>query len=175
MPDIPEREPSLSCLPSSSSPLERKTKRKKQRKDKRKIYPYYHHPSYPIPSVRLPSGNGYARSPTGDGIYARMREKGAKQRMKLKRYEQETIINFNAQDQIATLYTRDPAVMRKVDALVIEYPDTFKCIGETDIDKTYEMPKSAVTYRKPRKLSEEQRDAARKRIKNLKIFKESSK
>ena len=50
MSDIPERETSLPCLPSSSSPLERKTKRKKQRKDKRKIYPYYHHPSYPISS-----------------------------------------------------------------------------------------------------------------------------
>ena len=45
--------------------------------------------------------------------------------------------------------------------LVNDYPDTFKCIGETDIDKTYEMPKSAVTYRKPRRLSEEQREAAR--------------
>lgn len=87
--------------------------------------------------------------------------------MKLTRYEQETIINFNAQDQMATLYTRDPAVMRKVDALVIEYSDTFKCIGETDIDKTYSMPKSFVTYRKPRRISEEQREAARERIMKL--------
>ena len=87
--------------------------------------------------------------------------------MKLTRYEQETIINFNAQDQMATLYTRDPAIMRKVDALVIDYPDTFKCIGETDIDKTYEMPKSVVTYRKPRRISEEQREAARERIMKL--------
>ena len=77
--------------------------------------------------------------------------------MKITRYEQETIINFNAEEKTATLYTRDPAVMRKVDALVIEYPDTFKCIGETDIDKTYEMPKSAVTFRKPRKITEERR------------------
>lgn len=66
-----------------------------------------------------------------------------------------------------TLYTRDPAVMRKVDALVIEYPDTFKCIGETDIDKTYEMPKSVFTYRKPRRLSDEQREAARNRIRSI--------
>ena len=87
--------------------------------------------------------------------------------MKLTRYEQETIINFNAGDQTATVYTRDPAVMRKVDALVIEYPDTFKCIGETDIDKTYEMPKSTVTYRKPRRLSDEQRKAARDRISRI--------
>ena len=84
--------------------------------------------------------------------------------MKLTRYEQETIINFNAGDQTATLYTRDPAIIRKIDALVIEYPDTYKCIGETDIDKTYEMPKSFVSYHKPRRLSEEQREAARERI-----------
>ena len=57
--------------------------------------------------------------------------------------------------------------MRKVDALVNEYPETFKCIDETDIDKTYEMPRSVVTYRKPRKISEEQREAARKRIMKL--------
>lgn len=87
--------------------------------------------------------------------------------MKLTRYEQETIINYNAEEKTATLYTRDPAVMRKVDALVIEYPDTFKCIGETDIDKTYEMPKSVVTYRKPRRLSEEQRTEASKRMKKI--------
>ena len=59
--------------------------------------------------------------------------------MKLTRYEQETIINFNAGDQTATLYTRGPVVMRQLDALVTEYPDIFKCVGETDIDKTYSM------------------------------------
>lgn len=87
--------------------------------------------------------------------------------MKLTRYEQETIINYNAEEKTATLYTRDPAVMRKVDALVIDYPDTFKCIGETDIDKTYEMPKSAVTYRKPRRITDERRDQMRKFMKNI--------
>ena len=87
--------------------------------------------------------------------------------MKITRYEQETIINFNAEEKNATLYTRDPAVMRKVDALVIEYPDTFKCIGETDIDKTYEMPKSAITYRKPRRISEAKREQAREAMKKI--------
>ena len=87
--------------------------------------------------------------------------------MKLTRYEQETIINFNAEEKTATLYTPDPAVMRNLDSLVTEYPDTFKRVGETDIDKTYEMPKSAVTYRKPRHLSEEQREASRRRIESI--------
>ena len=87
--------------------------------------------------------------------------------MKLTRYEQETIINYNAEEKTATLYTRDPAVMRKVDALVIEYPDIFKCIGETDIVKTYEMPKSAVTYRKPRRISDERRSQLKKIMGNI--------
>ena len=88
--------------------------------------------------------------------------------MKLTRYEQETIINFNADEKTATLYTRDPAIMRKVDALVIDYPDIFKCIGKTDIDKTYEMPKSVVTYRKPRRLSDEERNRRAKVAQMLK-------
>jgi hypothetical protein len=40
--------------------------------------------------------------------------------------------------------------MRQLDTLVTEYPDIFKCIGKTDIDKTYSMPKSRISYRKPR-------------------------
>lgn len=72
--------------------------------------------------------------------------------MKLTRYEQETIINFNAADKTAELYTRDPVIIRQLDSLVTEYLDTFKCVGETDIDKIYVMPKTAVTYRKPKEL-----------------------
>ena len=85
--------------------------------------------------------------------------------MTISRYEQETIINYNAAEQTATVYTRDKAVMRRLDALVIEYPEHYRLIGETDIDKTYEKPKSFVSYRKPRRLSDEQRKAARWRLK----------
>ena len=87
--------------------------------------------------------------------------------MKLTRYEQETIINFNAGDQTATLYTRDPVVMRQLDALVTEYPDIFKCVGETDIDKTYSMPKSRISYRKPRRISAAKRQQARDAMKKI--------
>lgn len=103
----------------------------------------------------------------GEGIYARVREKGAIQRMNLTRYEQETIINFNAAERTAELYIRDPAIIRQLDSLVTEYPDTFKCISETDIDKTYEMPKSAVTYRKPRRLSDERREEVQAQMKAI--------
>ena len=42
--------------------------------------------------------------------------------MKLSRYEQETIVNYNAGEKTATLYTRDKAVMRKLDTLVADFP-----------------------------------------------------
>ena len=37
----------------------------------------------------------------------------------LSKYEQETVINFNAGEQTAIVYTRDKAVMRRIDALII--------------------------------------------------------
>lgn len=84
--------------------------------------------------------------------------------MNLTKYEQETVINFNAGEQLATVYTRDRAVMRKLDALVIEFSDVYKLVSETDIDKTYSMPKSFVSYRKPRRLSDERREYKRKQL-----------
>lgn len=85
----------------------------------------------------------------------------------LTRYEQETIINFNAGQQTATVYTRDKSVMRKLDRLRIDFPDSYKLINQTDIDKTYSMPKSYISYRKPRAISAEQRERARKRMKHI--------
>ena len=87
--------------------------------------------------------------------------------MKLTRYEQETIVNFNAEEPDAIVYTRDKAVMRQLDTLVTEYPDIFKCIGETDIDKTYSMPRQYVSYRKPRRISEAKREQARQAMNKI--------
>ena len=92
----------------------------------------------------------------------------------LKRIEQETIINFNVAEKEATVYTSDKAVMRKLDALVTEFPEVYKCIKESDIDKVYLMPKQYVSYRKPRSLSEERREQIKKQmfqINNERYFK----
>ncbi len=96
--------------------------------------------------------------------------------MKLSRYEQETIVNYNAGEQTATLYTRDKAVMRKLDTLVADYPDTYKLTGQDEVSKTYSFPKSHVSYLKPRTVSTEQRERARQMMikrnkgKNIKDF-----
>ena len=84
--------------------------------------------------------------------------------MKLSKYEQETIINFNVAESDAVVFTRDKSVIRKLDALVTEFPEVYKCIGETDIDKTYSMPKQYVSYRKPRRISEEVKQRRREII-----------
>ncbi len=81
--------------------------------------------------------------------------------MKLSRYEQETIVNYNAGEQTATLYTRDKTVMRKLDTLVADFPDIYKLTGQDEISKTYSFPKSYVNYRKPRRISTEQKEQAR--------------
>ena len=81
--------------------------------------------------------------------------------MKLSRYEQETIVNYNAGEQTATLYTKDKAVMRKLDTLVTDFPDIYKLIEQDEVSKAYSFPKSYVSYRKPRAVSVEQRERAR--------------
>lgn len=84
--------------------------------------------------------------------------------MKLSRYEQETIVNYNAGEQTATVYTRDKAVMRKLDTLVADFPDTYSLTEQDEVSKTYSFPKSYVSYRKPRKLSDEQREQSRQKM-----------
>jgi len=84
--------------------------------------------------------------------------------MKLSRYEQETIVNYNAGEQTATVYTRDKSVMRKLDRLVADFPDTYSLTGQDEVSKTYSFPKSYVSYRKPRAISFEQKELARKHI-----------
>ncbi len=51
----------------------------------------------------------------------------------------------------AALYTRDKAVMRKLDTLVADFPDIYKLTGQDEVSKTYSFPKSYVSYRKPRR------------------------
>lgn len=75
----------------------------------------------------------------------------------------ETVVNYNSEEKTAIVYTRDKSVMRKLDRFVEDYPDIYKLLKQTDIDKTYSMPKSYITYRRPRtmNISDEQRERLR--------------
>lgn len=78
--------------------------------------------------------------------------------MNLTRYEQEVVINFNAEEDTATVYTANPTWLRKMEALAKEFPDTFRLIRQAEISRTYEMPKRLVRIGKPRELSSAQRE-----------------
>lgn len=78
--------------------------------------------------------------------------------MNLTRYEQEVVINFNAEEDTATVYTANPTWLRKMEALAKEFPDIFRLIRQTEISRTYEMPKRLVRIGKPRELSSAQRE-----------------
>ena len=95
--------------------------------------------------------------------------------MGLSRIEQETIINFNAEEDLATVWAADPVWIRKFDKLVENNPDEFKCTKEIKMDgtivqKRYEMPKKLITIRsKTRKLdlSDEERQNISNRMRRI--------
>lgn len=83
--------------------------------------------------------------------------------MALSRYEQETIINFNAEEEMAELYTANPVWIRKMDKLIKQNPGYFKS-GKSEqyegkvIAKRYIFPKRLISIRsKDRTLTDEQR------------------
>lgn len=66
--------------------------------------------------------------------------------------EREVVINFNAAETEADIYTADPVWMRKLDKLVAQNPDQFKVIQEFKcegkvIAKFYLFPKRFLTIR----------------------------
>ena len=81
--------------------------------------------------------------------------------MKLTKYEQETIINFNNDEQEASIYTASPQMMRKLDALAAAYPE------QTEVSKTYSCEKHLINLRKPRKVNEEHSQWARQRMQEM--------
>lgn len=67
------------------------------------------------------------------------------------RDEQETSVVWDEFEQIAHIYAASPVSMRKLDKLVEEYPDVYKCVW-TDKDgsaKKYTVAKKYIRFGKP--------------------------
>ena len=77
--------------------------------------------------------------------------------MNLTRYERETIINFNEEDDDVSIYTRSKTIMSRMDKLVKKYPDTFKVNEEFEDGREYICHKKYVSVRAPRAMSERQK------------------
>lgn len=86
--------------------------------------------------------------------------------MSLTKYEQETIIGYNNEEKIASVFTYDKSLIRKIDARLSDYPE-IKVARRGDGWAEYILPKKWVTVRFPRLLSEEQREAMANRMREM--------
>jgi len=57
--------------------------------------------------------------------------------------------------------------MNILDKLVLKYPEDYKCISKTDIDKTYSFPKKYIAFRKPIELSDSVGEKRRKHMEGV--------
>lgn len=89
---------------------------------------------------------------------------------KLKNYEKETVINFNREDDIASIYTADEVQIRKYDKFCELYPDDYKLVKEDECSKTYECPRKLIVGGrapvKKKELTEEEKRIFKDRMKN---------
>lgn len=82
--------------------------------------------------------------------------------MMLSKYEQETIINFNEEDDLADVYTYNLKLMERLDMLAKNYPESCQFVKCRDGEcKIYRVDKNLITIRKPYSQARKERDRAR--------------
>lgn len=95
----------------------------------------------------------------------------------LTKYEQEVNLNFNMEDDVASLYTSSTKWIRNMDELCKNYPDAYKCVKESTVNgevvgKTYEFPIKYFRLGKPRKeLSDEYKATLKNRLADMRDVK----
>lgn len=76
--------------------------------------------------------------------------------MKLSRYEQETIINFNEEEEYADVYTHNRKFMERLNMLAKEFPEACQFVKRYGYRcRVYRIQKNLISVRKP--YSEERR------------------
>lgn len=89
--------------------------------------------------------------------------------LKLTMYEQETVINFNREDKLASVYTCEPSLKTRLAKMAKENKDV-KFESDNGYGVTYTLPKGLVSIRskfvKPN-LTDEQRKARSERMSKI--------
>lgn len=89
--------------------------------------------------------------------------------MELTKYEQETIINYNEDEETAGIYTYDKKLQKKLRGLALKYPDKIvlerTCLHGAE---EFTVPKRCVSIREP--YSDARRSAASERAKKAGIL-----
>lgn len=88
-------------------------------------------------------------------------------KISLSRMEMETHITWDAEGKLATVYSCDPAMIRKLDKLVNACPEAYRCIWEdaNPTAKKYTLPAQYVRFGKP--ASEAQKKAGREKMRRI--------
>lgn len=83
--------------------------------------------------------------------------------MELTKYEMETIVNFNEEESVASVYTHNKALRRTLDKLAQERPEDCHIdrVSHGGTAADYIIPKAWVKIRPPRVASEAQKAASR--------------
>ena len=91
------------------------------------------------------------------------------------RLEQETIINFNEEEKVASVYTFNKTLQRRLAKLAEQYPDDCKREFDTwqpEGSVDYSVPKKWIKINPPRFVSDKQKASASER---MKAYQESKK
>lgn len=86
--------------------------------------------------------------------------------MKLTKYEQETIINYNQAEDMAQVYTCDKNLIQRMDENIDKFPDSY-CVFRTKDSATYNVPKNYIKVVFPRQLTDMQRQKSALRMKAI--------
>lgn len=90
--------------------------------------------------------------------------------MKLTKYEQATIINYNNEEKLASIFTYDKSLIRKLDKRLTELSD-IKLIRRDEGFAEYSLPKKWIKVSFPRQHSDEQRSEMAKRMRAARMIK----
>jgi len=82
--------------------------------------------------------------------------------MRLSKYEQETIINFNEDEADASVYTHNPKLKERLKRMAAQYPADCAFVSKNSAGGvTYRISKKLISIRQP--YSEERRQKDRER------------
>ena len=86
--------------------------------------------------------------------------------IQLSRYEQETIINYNREEQEATICSADPVILARLEKISKKYPNSYKLIDENLPYKTYSCPKKLIRFGAPntKVYTEEEKQKLREQL-----------
>ena len=76
----------------------------------------------------------------------------------------ETHVRWAADEKAASVYSADQVVIRKLNKLCEEYPEGYELIRQDEYGSTYRVDKKLLSFRKPRKISDEHLQKLRENI-----------